>query len=125
MPLSPFLRHLLPPITLAYALQGLVAVPSIAAHSERFYDASGALTYLSCTAFSLALPALRARHAATVMKMATSGAAPNLLGRAWGSFLGGGFDMGSAALMKTAPLSLNWRQVALSAAVGVWATRCK
>ncbi|KAI4240435.1 MAG: hypothetical protein L6R40_005146 [Gallowayella cf. fulva] len=97
----PFLSTLVPSIGLAYTLQGLVAIPSIIAQTERFYDLSGSLTYISCTALSLYLPTIRARFAAA----AAGSAKP-----AWPSILGdgGGF---------------NWRQVALSAAVSVWATR--
>lgn len=99
----PFLSTLVPSIGLAYTLQGLVAIPSIIAQTERFYDLSGSLTYISCTALSLYLPTIRARFAAA----AAGSAKP-----AWPSILGdgGGF---------------NWRQVALSAAVSVWATRCE
>lgn len=100
---KPFLSTLVPSIALAYGLQAAVAVPSILAQSEKFYDLSGSLTYLSCTALSLYLPALRARYAAGVMKPA------------WPSILG--------ALQGASGAGLNWRQVVLSAAVGVWATR--
>ena len=61
---SPFLSTLIPTIGLAYAIQGATAIPSIAFQSERFYDLSGSLTYLSCAGLSLALPTLRARYAA-------------------------------------------------------------
>lgn len=104
---NPFLNTLLPSVGLAYTLQGLVAGPSILARSEKFYDLSGSLTYLSCVGLSLYLPALRARDAA-VLAGKVKPAWPSL-GRA---LMGGGG-------------MLNWRQVVLSAAVGVWATRCK
>ena len=104
---SPFLRTLVPSITLAYGLQGLVAVPSILAQSEKFFDLSGSLTYLSCTALSLYLPTLRARHAASLV---------GTIKPAWPSLTG--------ALMGRAGSGLNWRQVVLSAAVSIWATRC-
>lgn len=102
----PFLSTLVPSIGLAFALQGAVAIPSIIAQSERFYDLSGSLTYLSCTALSLYLPTLRARAAA---------AASGSIKPAWPSILG--------ALSGRAG-GWNWRQVVLSAAVGIWATRC-
>lgn len=109
---NPFLRTLIPSIGLAYTLQAAVAVPSIVAQSEKYYDLSGSLTYLTCTALSLYLPTLRARAAA-----AASGAAkpqwPSLLA----SFTGNQ-GVGPAS-------ALNWRQVVLSAAVAVWATRCE
>ncbi|KAF2737100.1 DUF1295-domain-containing protein [Polyplosphaeria fusca] len=98
---SPLLRTLVPSVALAYGIQTAVAVPSIAARSERFYDLSGSLTYLSCTAMSLALPFLRAK---------ASGAAA-----------------GGLAQYLSAPAPGQgawwWRQAVLSAAVGIWATR--
>ncbi|KAL8653194.1 MAG: hypothetical protein Q9210_002236 [Variospora velana] len=100
----PFLSTLVPSIGLAYTIQGLVAIPSIFAQTERFYDLSGSLTYISCTALSLYLPTIRARAAAA----AVGAAKP-----AWPSIL--------AALAGNG--GLNWRQVALSAAVSIWATR--
>ena len=104
----PFLSTLVPSIALAYTLQAGVAVPSIIAQSERFYDLSGSLTYLSCTALSLYLPTIRARYAA---------AAAGAIKPAWPSILG--------ALRGVNGAGLNWRQVVLSAAVSVWATRCE
>ena len=103
---TPFLSTLLPSISLAYTLQAAVAVPSILAQNEQFYDLSGSLTYLSCTALSLYLPTLRARAAASAAGTALP-AWPNIVG----------------ALMGKAGSGVNWRQVVLSAAVGVWATR--
>ncbi|KAL9027722.1 MAG: hypothetical protein Q9196_003795 [Gyalolechia fulgens] len=87
-----------------YIIIGLVAIPSIIAQSERFYDLSGSFTYISCTALSLYLPTLRARAAAAALGT-TKPAWPSLLAALSGN---GGF---------------NWRQVALSAAVIIWATR--
>ena len=104
---TPFLSTLVPSVSLAYALQGLVAIPSIAAQTERFYDLSGSLTYLSCTALSLYLPTIRARYAAA----AAGKAKP-----AWPSLI-------QAALGKSG--GLNWRQALLSAAVSIWAIRCE
>ena len=98
---SPLLRTLVPSVALAYGIQTAVAVPSIAFQTERFYDLSGSLTYLSCTALSLALPYLRARAtgvATTTLSEYLSAPAP-----------GQGLWF--------------WRQIVLSAAVGVWATR--
>lgn len=93
----------------AFAIQTAVAIPSILAQSERFYDLSGSLTYLSVTALSLYLPTLRARAAAHL----AGTAAP-----AWPSLL-------AAFTGKGGPNGLNWRQVVLSTAVTIWATRCK
>ncbi|KAI9865865.1 MAG: hypothetical protein M1824_000125 [Vezdaea acicularis] len=96
---NPFLRNLVPALGVAYGLQTAVAIPSILTRNERYYDLSGSLTYLSCTALSLMLPAYRVKMAAA----GSAAAAPGLLGLAAGS--------------------LNWRQVVLSAAVSIWATR--
>ncbi|KAF2110579.1 hypothetical protein BDV96DRAFT_583397 [Lophiotrema nucula] len=98
---SPLLRTLVPSVALAYGIQGAVAVPSIALQTERFYDLSGSLTYISCTALSLALPYLRARAA--------------------GNFTGGLTEY----LAAPAPGQglWWWRQAVLSACVGIWATR--
>jgi steroid 5-alpha reductase family enzyme len=92
---------------LAYGIQAAVAIPSIIAQNERFYDLGGSLTYLSCMALSLFLPALSARSAAALI------GAPK---PAWPSLL-------SALNGTGAPLGFNWRQVALSAAGSIWATR--
>jgi steroid 5-alpha reductase family enzyme len=104
---NPFLRTLIPSVGAAFALQTAVAIPSILAQSERFYDLSGSLTYLSVTALSLYLPTLRARAAAA----ATGAAKP-----AWPSLL-------AAFTGKGGRNGLNWRQVVLSTAVTIWATR--
>ena len=103
----PFLSNLVPSIALAYTLQGAIAIPSILAQTERFYDLSGSLTYLSCVGLSLYLPTIRARYAATAAG-AIKPALPSILG----------------ALRDVSGAGLNWRQVVLSAAVGIWATRC-
>ncbi|KEQ80473.1 MAG: Uncharacterized protein AUREO_010600 [Aureobasidium pullulans] len=107
---SPFLRTLVPSIGLAYAIQAGVAAPSIFFQTERFYDLSGSLTYLSCTALSLYLPTLRARAAAETVSAGTA-ALP-------------GFPSLLASLAsKGGVQAWNWRQVVLSAAVAIWATR--
>lgn len=104
---NPFLRTLIPSVGLAYGIQAAVAIPSILAQNERYYDLSGSLTYLSCTALSLFLPALRARSAAALLGSPKP---------AWPSLL-------SALNGTGGSLGFNWRQVALSAAVSIWATR--
>ncbi|KAF1845226.1 DUF1295-domain-containing protein [Cucurbitaria berberidis CBS 394.84] len=98
---NPLLRTLIPSIALAYGIQTAVAVPSIAAQTERYYDLSGSLTYLSCTAVSLFLPYLRAKNAGAI----TGGLAEYF----------GSKGLGQGTWW--------WRQALLSAAVGVWATR--
>ncbi|KAI9649191.1 hypothetical protein NHQ30_001759 [Ciborinia camelliae] len=100
---SPFLRTLVPAVGAAFAIQAAVAVPSILAQSERFYDLSGSLTYLGVVGLSLYLPGVRERAATAAVK-----GWPKLLD----AFTGNG-----------GPDALNWRQVVLSAAVGIWATR--
>src|ERR1700749_3291215 len=105
---NPFLRTLIPSVSAAFAIQTAVAIPSILAQSERFYDLSGSLTYLSVTALSLYLPALRARAAASLAGKAKP-PFPSLLD----AFTG-----------KGGPSGLNWRQVVLSTAVSIWAIRC-
>lgn len=105
---NPFLRTLIPSVSAAFAIQTAVAIPSILAQSERFYDLSGSLTYLSVTALSLYLPTLRARAAAQ---------AAGSIKPAWPSLL-------DALRGAGGPNAFNWRQVLLSTAVAVWATRC-
>ncbi|KAI9839431.1 MAG: hypothetical protein M1837_002080 [Sclerophora amabilis] len=104
---NPFLRTLVPSLSLAYAIQAGVAIPSVIAQSERFYDLSGSFTYLSCIGLSLYLPTLRARAAAS----AAGAVKPE-----WPSLL-------ASLTSKGAVGGLNWRQVALSAAVSIWAAR--
>ncbi|TKA70509.1 hypothetical protein B0A55_07281 [Friedmanniomyces simplex] len=103
---NPFLRTLIPSIGLAYGIQAAVAVPSILGQTERYYDLSGSLTYISCTALSLYLPTLRARYAATLT--ATQPPWPSLL---------------TSLTSKGGVSAWNWRQVVLSAAVTIWAAR--
>ena len=103
---NPFLRTLVPSIGLAFGVQAAAAIPSIFLQTERFYDLSGSLTYISCTALSLYLPTLRARAAASIGSTAP----------AWPSLL-------ASLSSKGAISAWNWRQVALSAAVTIWATR--
>jgi hypothetical protein len=107
---TPLLRTLVPTIGAAFAIQAAVALPSILGQTERFYDLSGSLTYLSCTALSLYLPVLRARAAAGGAGAVALGW-PSILKSLQGKSLAqGGF--------------WDWRQLVLSAAVAVWATRC-
>lgn len=109
---SALLRNLVPSVSAAFAIQAAFAVPSILAQSERFYDFSGSLTFLSVTALSLYLPSLRARYTATAI-----GGAPDVASRA---------PLPSLLAPFTAPggvAALNWRQVLLSGAVVFWATR--
>ncbi|KAF1977603.1 DUF1295-domain-containing protein [Bimuria novae-zelandiae CBS 107.79] len=98
---SPLLRTVVPSVALAYGIQTAVAVPSIAAQTERFYDLSGSVTYISCTALSFFMPYLRARSTGAF----TGGLAEYLSAPAPGQGLWW------------------WRHALLSAAVGIWATR--
>ncbi|KAI1338882.1 hypothetical protein F5Y15DRAFT_101075 [Xylariaceae sp. FL0016] len=106
---SPFLRTMVPSVAAAFAIQTAVALPSIPAQSERFYDASGSATFLTVTLLSLYLPSLRTRAAASALTGSGKLALPSLLA----PFVGG---PGASA-------ALNWRQVALSAAVAFWSIR--
>lgn len=103
---NPFLRTLVPSIGLAYGIQAAAAIPSIMLQTERFYDLSGSLTYISCAALSLYLPTIRARLAA----------GPASTAPAWPSLL-------TSLTSKGGVNAWNWRQVVLSAAVTIWATR--
>jgi protein-S-isoprenylcysteine O-methyltransferase Ste14 len=108
---SPLLRMVVPTVAAAFTFQGAVAIPSIIAQTERFYDLSGSLTYISCTALSLYLPVLRARAL-------TDGArSSSIIGwpSPWKSVLGKSVTEGGFC---------DWRQLALSAAVFLWASRC-
>ncbi|KAI2466843.1 DUF1295-domain-containing protein [Annulohypoxylon bovei var. microspora] len=102
---SPLLRTAVPGVAAAFALQAAVAVPSILAQSERFYDASGSVTFLSVTLLSLYLPSLRTRAAAALAGLPKP-PLPSLLG----AFTGGAG-------------AFHWRQVVLSAAVVFWSVR--
>ncbi|KAK5661899.1 hypothetical protein OQA88_10008 [Cercophora sp. LCS_1] len=98
---NPLLQTLVPSVSAAFAIQAAFAIPSIAFQSDRFYDFSGSLTYLAVTALSLYLPALRARHAGL-----SKTPLPSL-----------------ATAFRAGATALNWRQVVLSGAVSIWATR--
>lgn len=104
---SPFLRTVVPSVSAAFAIQAAFAVPSILAETERFYDFSGALTNISIVALSLYLPALRAKYA---------GGAAAAAGKALPSLL--------TPFTNPAAAGLNWRQVALTGFVTLWAARC-
>ncbi|KAK1759768.1 hypothetical protein QBC47DRAFT_115865 [Echria macrotheca] len=103
---SPLLRTLVPSVSAVIAIQTAFAVPSIAAQSDRFYDFSGALTYVAVSALSLYLPVLRGKVLASGQTAAAYG------NKAGGLGLGMGLGMG-----------WNWRQVVLSGAVCLWAVR--
>lgn len=103
---TPILRTLVPTLGLIYGLQAASAIPSIAAQTERFYDLSGSITYISATAFSLLLPALRARRSGEFLAKHNR-IGPSILGLVKG-VEGRGY---------------NWRQVVISAAVTIWALR--
>lgn len=97
------LRALLPPVTAALALQAAAGLPSIAAKSDRVYDLSGSLTFLAVGALSLYMPRLAGPVIPGVISVL----------RGQGSV--------AAAVLRHA----DWRQLALTGAVAVWATRCK
>ncbi|KAM7215085.1 Protein of unknown function (DUF1295) domain containing protein [Rhypophila decipiens] len=99
---SPLLQTLVPSVAASFTIQAAFAVPSIIAQSEKFYDFSGSLTYLTVTALSLYLPSLRANLAAT-------GGIGSL-----SSFLASPFAAGGL---------VSWRSIVLSGAVTIWAVR--
>ncbi|KAL7946584.1 DUF1295 domain-containing protein [Trichoderma barbatum] len=101
---SPLLRSLAPCIATAFAIQGAVAIPSVAAGSERFFDVSGSVTFLAVGALSLYLPALRAGAAA----YAAGAKLPGLL-----DVLMGGAGAGL----------LSWRQLVVTGMTATWAMR--
>ncbi|KAI1387603.1 DUF1295-domain-containing protein [Hypoxylon trugodes] len=103
---SPLLRVAVPSVAAAFALQTAVAIPSIFAQSERFYDVSGSATFLTVTLLSLYLPSLRARAAATLAG-APKPPFPSL----------------QSAFAGNPASGFHWRQVALSAAVVFWSVR--
>ncbi|KAL7924200.1 DUF1295 domain-containing protein [Trichoderma austrokoningii] len=107
---SPLLRSIVPCVATAFAIQGAVAIPSILAGSERFYDLSGSVTFLAVGALSLYLPALRARAAAYAASAATASVPrlPSLI-----EVLRGG----------AGAVPLNWRQLVLTGMTAVWAIR--
>ncbi|KAK5312161.1 hypothetical protein LTR70_008341 [Exophiala xenobiotica] len=105
---NPFLRTFVPSVGLVYTIQAAFAVPSITAQSERFYDLSGSLTYISCAALSLFIPAVRATWGAAG---ASGGALPPLT------------NLLSVFSSDSGRFGFDWRQVALSTAVALWATR--
>ncbi|GAB0135024.1 hypothetical protein EsDP_00003376 [Epichloe bromicola] len=96
---SPLLRTVVPSVAAAVAIQAAAGLPSVLAGTERFFDASGSLTFLAVGALSLYLPHLRARAAGHA-------AIPSLLGA-----LGGGGP------------GWNWRQLAATAMAMTWAAR--
>lgn len=99
---SPLFSTLVLTTIIAYDSQNIAAISAVAARSERLYHLSRVLTCLACAWLSLLLPLLRTRAAAAD----------------WPGLLGG---MDGGRLTAT----LNWRQVALTGAVSVWAIRCE
>lgn len=118
----------------AYAIQIFVAIPSIIYKSDRFFDASGLSTFLIVNIMSLYLPAIRAKYAENNLEQvadavnegvqAVTGIEPG-----WGSLLMAPFKRCNIVQDVAAgtPLAVdyNWRQLALSGAVTIWAVRCK
>ncbi len=92
---SPFLSNLLPAASSAFAVQLLFGLPSVARHTEFLYDFSGGLTFLLTLSSSLLAPALR--RGVKLDKIDAENALDT-----W-----------------------NWRQLALTGSVLVYALRCK
>ncbi|PTB42871.1 hypothetical protein M441DRAFT_77939 [Trichoderma asperellum CBS 433.97] len=114
---SPLLRSIIPCFATAFAIQGAVAIPSILAGSERFFDVSGSVTFLAVGTLSLYLPALRARAAAYAGNAATLPRLPSLI-----EVLKGGAGAGAGANAGAAAL-LSWRQLVLTGMTAAWAVR--
>lgn len=112
---SPLLRSIVPCFATAFAIQGAVAIPSILAGSERFFDVSGSVTFLAVGTLSLYLPALRARAAAYAANAATLPRLPSLIEALKGG-AGAGENAGAAVL-------LSWRQLILTGMTAAWAVR--
>ncbi|QPH11171.1 hypothetical protein C2857_002808 [Epichloe festucae Fl1] len=104
---SPLLRTIVPSVGAAVAIQAAAGLPSVLAGTERFFDASGSLTFLAVGALSLYLPHLRARAAGHA-------ALPSLLGALGGGGSGSGSGPGAA---------WNWRQLVATAMAVTWAAR--
>jgi hypothetical protein len=107
---SPLLRTVVPCVAAAFAIQTAAGIPSIALRSERFYDASGSLTYLAVGALSLYLPALRTRAISGL----TTASLPGLFSV---------FQEAHVAAAAAAGAAWTWRQVALTGMVTVWSLR--
>ncbi|KAK3332179.1 hypothetical protein B0T19DRAFT_367530 [Cercophora scortea] len=105
---SPLLQTLVPSVAASFAIQTAFAIPSILAESERFYDFSGSLTFLSVTALSLYLPTIRAHLARSAVGLATNVPLRTLL---------------LSPFLRAGDGAFNWRQIVLSGAVTIWATR--
>ncbi|KAM0462628.1 hypothetical protein ACHAPV_003451 [Trichoderma viride] len=114
---SPLLRSIVPCFATAFAIQSAVAIPSILAGSERFYDLSGSVTFLAVGTLSLYLPALRARAAAYAANATNVPRLPSLI-----EILKGGAGAGAGSNAGVAVL-LNWRQLILTGMTAVWAIR--
>lgn len=131
---SPLARNVWPCIMVAYAIQILVAIPSVIYKSDRFFDASGLSTFLIVTLLSLYFPAIRAMYGvdnlgqvADAIKEGVekvTGTEPG-----WGGLLMAPFKRSSIVqdIAAGTPLAIdyNWRQLALSGAVVIWAVRRK
>lgn len=131
---SPLERTVVPCIMIAYAIQIVVAIPSIIYQSDRFFDVSGLSTFLIINILSLYLPAIRAKYGGDNLEQvadavnegvqAVTGTQPG-----WGSLFMAPFKRCNIVQDVAAgtPLAVeyNWRQLALSGAVTIWAVRCK
>ncbi|KAK3492581.1 uncharacterized protein B0T23DRAFT_412615 [Neurospora hispaniola] len=129
---SPLKRTVVPCIMVAYAIQIVVAIPSIIYKSDRFFDASGLSTFLTINILSLYLPAIRAKYGGDNLEQVAdavkegvrmvTGTQPG-----WGSLLVAPFKRCNIVQEVAAgtPLAVdyNWRQLALSGAVTIWAVR--
>lgn len=131
---SPLKSTIIPCIVVAYAIQILVAIPSIIYQSDCFFDASGLSTFLIVNLLSLYLPAIRAKYGRDHLNQVADSIREVIekvtsTEPGWGSLLPAPFRETSIAqdVATDTPLAFeyNWRQLALSGAVTIWAVRRK
>lgn len=114
---SPLLRCLAPCFATAFVIQGAVAVPSILARSERFFDIAGSATFLAVGALSVYLPALLPARGAAYKYAVGAKKFPRLPSLVQALRGGGRAHAGAAGLL------LGWRQLAATGMTAAWAVR--
>lgn len=101
---GPLAKTALPVVATCFLIQNVVGVPSVALQTEHLYDLSGGVTFVAAAAMSLVARVLRhkANTTATITTTTT-----------------GGSVLGQMSLA-----DFNWRQLAMTGGVMVYATRC-
>lgn len=94
---GPVSKTALPVAATCFAIQNAVGIPSVVAQTEYVYDLSGGWTFISATAVSLLARVLRKKASLSV-----------------------GSENAAISLK-----DFNWRQLAMSGGVALWALRCK